>query len=435
MSGLGLGAWIAVVVFLAAYVLIATEWVHRVKAALGGAVLLLVLGVVGGEDAFFSKESGVDWDVIVLLIGMMLIVAVLRRTGIFEYLAIWAAKRARGRPFRLMVLLVVVTAVASALLDNVTTVLLIAPVTFLVCERLGVSPVPYLIAEVMASNIGGTATLVGDPPNIIIASRAGLSFNDFLVHLAPLVVLLVVVFIGLGRVLFRSAFVYDERRAAEVMALRERDAIRDQRLLVVSLAVLGVVLTAFVLHTVLHLEPAIVAIAGGLVLLALSRQDAEEVAKDVEWPTLLFFAGLFIMVGALVATGVIERVAQAATDAIGGRLLVASMVLLWGSAVLSAIVDNIPYVATMAPIVSELVASTGDPSGAQVLWWSLALGADLGGNATAIGASANVVMLGLAERAGRRISFWQFTRYGLLVAFVTVACCMPYVWLRYFVFA
>lgn len=435
MSGLGLGAWVAVIVFVAAYVLIATEWVHRVKAALGGAVVLLVLGVVGGEDAFFSKESGIDWDVIVLLIGMMLIVAVLRRTGIFEYLAIWAAKRARGRPFRLMVLLVVVTAVASALLDNVTTVLLIAPVTFLVCDRLGVNPVPFLMAEVMASNIGGTATLVGDPPNIIIASRAGLSFNDFLVHLAPLVVLLVVVFIGLGRVLFRSAFVYDERRAAEVMALRERDAIRDQRLLVVSLAVLGVVLTAFVLHTVLHLEPAIVAIAGGLVLLALSRQDAEEVAKDVEWPTLLFFAGLFIMVGALVATGVIERVAQAATDAIGGRLLVASMVLLWGSAVLSAIVDNIPYVATMAPIVSELVASTGDPSGAQVLWWSLALGADLGGNATAIGASANVVMLGLAERAGRRISFWQFTRYGLLVAFVTVACCMPYVWLRYFVFA
>jgi Na+/H+ antiporter NhaD/arsenite permease-like protein len=435
MSGLGWAAWAAVAVFVVAYVLIATEWVHRVKAALGGAVLLLVIGVIDGEHAFYSQESGVDWDVIVLLIGMMLIVAVLRRTGIFEYLAIWAAKRARGRPFRLMVLLAVVTAVASALLDNVTTVLLIAPVTFLVCERLGVNPLPYLIAEVMASNIGGTATLVGDPPNIIIASRAGLSFNDFLVHLAPLVVILVVVFIGLCRVLFRSAFVYDEKRAAEVMALRERDAIRDQRLLVVSLVVLGVVLLAFVLHTLLDLEPAIVAIAGGLLLLALSRQNAEEVAKDVEWPTLLFFAGLFIMVGALVATGVIERVAQAATDAVGGRMLVASMVLLWGSAVLSAIVDNIPYVATMAPIVSELAGATGDASGAQVLWWALALGADLGGNATAIGASANVVMLGLAERSGRRITFWQFTRYGLVVAFVTVACCMPYLWLRYFVFA
>jgi len=435
MSGLGLGAWASIVVFVVAYVLIATEWVHRVKAALGGAVLLLVIRVVEGKDAFYSKETGIDWDVIVLLIGMMLIVAVLRRTGIFEYLAIWAAKRARGRPFRLMVLLVVVTAAASALLDNVTTVLLIAPVTFLVCDRLGVNPLPFLLAEVMASNIGGTATLVGDPPNIIIASRAALSFNDFLVHLAPLVVVLLVVFIGLCRVLFRSAFVYDEQRAAEVMALRERDAIRDQRLLVVSLAVLGVVLVAFVLHTVLRLEPAVVAVAGGLLLLALSRQNAEEVAKDVEWPTLLFFAGLFIMVGSLVATGVIERVAQAATDAVGDRLLVASMVLLWASAVLSAIVDNIPYVATMVPVVSELTAATGEASGAQVLWWSLALGADLGGNATAIGASANVVMLGLAERAGRRITFWQFTRYGLVVAFVTVACCAPYLWLRYFVLA
>jgi Na+/H+ antiporter NhaD/arsenite permease-like protein len=295
--------------------------------------------------------------------------------------------------------------------------------------------VPFLIAEVLASNIGGTATLVGDPPNIIIASRAGLSFNDFLVHLAPLVAVLMVVFIGLCRLLFRSAFTYDEERAAAVLALRERDAIRDKRLLVVSLAVLAVVLTAFVLHTVLHLEPAVVAIVGGLGLLAISRQNAEEVAQDVEWPTLLFFAGLFVMVGALVATGVIERVAQAATDAIGGRLLLASMVLLWASAALSAIVDNIPYVATMAPIVFELVQSSGDGPESQVLWWSLALGADLGGNATAIGASANVVMLGLAERAGRRISFWEFTRYGLVVAFVTVAVSMPYLWLRYFVLA
>jgi Na+/H+ antiporter NhaD/arsenite permease-like protein len=236
-------------------------------------------------------------------------------------------------------------------------------------------------------------------------------------------------------VLFRSAFVYDEERAAAVMALRERDAIRDRRLLVVSLAVLAIVLAAFVLHTVLHLEPAVVAIAGGLALLALSRLDAEEVAKDVEWPTLLFFAGLFIMVGALVATGVVDRVAQAAIDAVGGRLLLASTVLLWASAALSAIVDNIPYVATMSPIVSELVQASPATSDSQVLWWSLALGADLGGNATAIGASANVVMLGLAERAGRRISFWGFTRYGLVVAFVTVAVCMPYLWLRYFVLA
>jgi len=425
-------AWLAVAVFAVAYVLIATEWTHRVAAALGGAVLMLLIGATDAEHAFFSEESGIDWNVIFLLLGMMLIVAVLQRTGVFEFVAIWAVKRARGRPFRVMVILVVVTAAASAVLDNVTTVLLVAPVTFLVCERLAVPVAPYLIAEALASNIGGTATLVGDPPNIIIASRAGLTYNDFLIHLAPLIVLLMVVFVGLCRWLFRSAFGYDEERAQAVLALRERDAIRDSRLLVISLVVLVAVTAAFVLHTALHLEPSVVALVGGLVLLAASRLDAEDVAKDVEWPTLVFFAGLFVMVGALVNTGVIDRLATAATEATEGRLLLASMVLLWASAVLSAVVDNIPYVATMSPVVADLAAGTGDRG--QVLWWSLALGADLGGNATAVGASANVVVLGIAARAGRPISFWQFTRYGLIVAAVTVALSAPYLWLRYFVF-
>ena len=428
-------AWLAVIIFVGAYALIATEKVPRVAAALGGAVLMLVIGATDAEHAFFSEESGIDWNVIFLLLGMMLIVAVLERTGAFEYLAIWASKRAEGRPFRVMVILVVVTAVASAILDNVTTVLLIAPVTFLVCERLGVPVVPFLIAEAMSSNIGGTATLVGDPPNIIIASRGGLTYTDFLVHLLPLVVVLMLVFIGLCRWLFRAAFRYDRERAAAVMELNERDAIRDGRLLVVSLTVLTAVTAAFALHSVLHLEPSVVAIVGGLVLLALSRLDAEDVAKDVEWPTLIFFAGLFTMVGALVETGVINTVATAAADATEGRLLLASMGLLWVSAVLSAVVDNIPYVATMSPIVAELVNSAGDTEQSQVLWWSLALGADLGGNATAVGAAANVVILGIAARHGKNISFWEFTKYGLIVAAVTVGLSMPYLWLRYFVLA
>ncbi|HZN19786.1 MAG TPA: ArsB/NhaD family transporter [Micromonosporaceae bacterium] len=427
-------AWAATMIFVAAYVLIATEKVHRVAAALGGATLMLLVGATDAEHAFFSEEAGIDWNVIFLLLGMMLIVAVLRRTGVFEYIAIWAAKRAQGRPFRVMVILVLVTAVASAALDNVTTVLLVAPVTFLVCERLGVPVAPYLIAEALASNIGGTATLVGDPPNIIIASRAGLSYNDFLLHLAPIVGLLLVVFVGLCRWLFRATFTHNPQRAARVMALRERDAITDGRLLVVSLVVLALVTAAFVLHTVLGLEPSVVAVVGGLLLLAASRLDANDVAKDVEWPTLVFFAGLFVMVGALVATGVIDLVAQATTEAVAGRMWLASMALLWGSAVLSAIVDNIPYVATMTPVVAELVDAEGGGSGSQVLWWSLALGADLGGNATAVGASANVVVLGMAERAGQRITFWQFTKYGLVVAVVTVALCVPYLWLRYFAF-
>jgi Na+/H+ antiporter NhaD/arsenite permease-like protein len=428
-------AWLAVAVFATAYILIATERVHRVAAALGGAAVMLLIGATDAEHAFFSESAGVDWNVIFLLLGMMLIVAVLQRTGVFEYLAIWSAKRAKGRPFRVLVILVLVTAIASALLDNVTTVLLIAPVTFVVCRRLGVPVAPFLIAEALASNIGGTATLVGDPPNIIIASRAGLSYTDFLIHLAPLVLVLLVVFVGLCRWLFRAAFCYDPDRAASIAALRERDAIRDVRLLVVSLLVLAVVTAAFVLHTVLHLQPSVVAIVGGLSLLAASKLDAGEVAKDVEWPTLAFFAGLFVMVGGLVATGVIDGIARAAAAATEGRLLLATMVLLWASAALSAIVDNIPYVATMSPIVAEIVASNSTAHGNEVLWWSLALGADLGGNATAIGASANVVVLGIAERNGAPISFWQFTKYGLIVAVITVAISAVYLWLRYFALA
>jgi len=417
-------AWAALAIFAVAYALIATERIHRVTAALGGAALMLLIGATDAEHAFFSEGAGIDWNVIFLLLGMMLIVAVLKRTGAFEYIAIWSVKRARGRPFRVMVILVLVTAVASAMLDNVTTVLLVAPVTFLVCDRLRVPVAPYLIAEAMASNIGGTATLVGDPPNIIIASRGGLSFNDFLAHLAPVIAVVLVVFIALCRWLFRSAFAYDPERVARVMVLRERDAIRDGRLLVVSLVVLGLVTVAFVLHTTLGLE-----------LLALPRLDPGEVTRDVEWPTLAFFAGLFVMVGALVNTGVVEQVSRAAADAVQGRLLLGSMVLLWGSAVLSAVIDNIPYVATMSPVVADLVAANGGGDSSRVLWWSLALGADLGGNATAVGASANVVILGLAERAGRRITFWQFTRYGLVVTVITIAVCMPYLWLRYFVLA
>jgi len=424
-------AWIAVAVFVTVYILIATEWVHRVAAVLAGAAIMLVIGATDAEQAFFSEEAGIDWNVIMLLIGMMLIVAVLRRTGLFEYLAIWSVKRARGRPYPVMVILVVITAVASAGLDNVTTVLLIAPVTLLVCDRLGLPAAPFLIAEVLASNIGGAATLIGDPPNIIIASKSGLTFNDFLVVMGPIVAILLVVFLGLCRWLFRRAFSSDNRRIAEVMSMQERDAIRDPRLLSISLAVLGVVLAAFVLHSALHLEPAVVAIVGGLVLLALSRLNPDDVARDVEWHTLVFFAGLFIMVGALVNTGVIESLSRAAVEATEGRLWGTTMLLLWASAGLSAIVDNIPYVATVSPIVGDLVQANGTPQG-NVLWWSLALGADLGGNATAIGASANVVMLGLAERAGRRISFWEFSKYGVIVTVITIAICVPYLYLRFF---
>ena len=423
-------ATLAIVIFLGAYVLFATEWVHRTKVALGGAGLMLLLQITDAEHAFFDESTGVEWNVIFLLLGMMIIVSVLRRTGVFEYIAIWCAKRSRGRPYRLMVMLSVLTALASSMLDNVTTVLLVAPVTLLVCDRLGLRPVPFLIAEVFASNIGGAATLVGDPPNIIIASRGNLSFNDFLVHMAPWIVVLMVIFCLLCRWMFASAFHFDPERVESVMSLNEREAIKDKALLVKSLAVLAAVVLAFVLHPVLHYEPSIVALLGAGILVLVTSVTTNEALADVEWPTLAFFAGLFIMVGSLVETGVIGEISDAMASATEGRVGLAAMLLLGGSALLSAIVDNIPYVASMSPVVSDLVNGVGADDG-QVLWWALAFGADLGGNATAIGASANVVMLGIADRAGHHIGFWEFTKYGLVVTVVTVAATAPYLWLRY----
>jgi len=423
----------ALAIFVGAYVAIATELVPRVQAALVGAGLMLAVGASNGEVAFFSEDSGIDWNVIFLLLGMMIVVSVVKQTGVFEYLAVWAAKRARGRPYRVLVLLCVITAVASAALDNVTTVLLVAPVTLLVCDRIGVRPEGFLIAEALASNIGGMATLIGDPPNIIIASRADLSFNDFLVNLAPLVVVLMGAFVVLIRWLFRSSFTYDAEKATAVMQLDERRAIRDPRLLRRSLVVLALILVFFSLHTALHVEPSVVALLGAGVLVLVSGLTSDEFLEDVEWETLVFFAGLFVMVGALVNVGVIEYLGEQAVDAVGGRYLLAATGLLFGSAVVSGIVDNIPYVATMSPLVVGLVESGGGSAQANSLWWALAIGADLGGNATAVGASANVVVTGIAARNGYPISFWHFTRYGLVVTAVTISLSWPYVWLRYFV--
>lgn len=423
---------LAIAVFVGAYVLIATEWVHRVKAALGGAALMFLLGATSGEEAFFDAETGIDWNVILLLFGMMVVVSVVKQTGLFEYLAIWAAKRSGGRPYRLMVLLCLLTAVASAFLDNVTTVLLVAPVTLLVCARIGVRPELFLVAEAMVSNIGGAATLIGDPPNIIIGSRAGLSFNDFLVNLAPIVVLLVGVFLVLARFLFRSAFVVDPDKAEDVHALDERQAIQDPGLLRRALVVLALILAGFVGHSLFGFDPSVVALLGAGAMILVSRTGKEEFLSEVEWETLVFFIGLFIMVGSLVNIGVIDWLGEHAVEAVGGRFLLAATLLLFGSAVFSGVVDNIPYVATMTPLVAGLVASGGGAE-ATSLWWALALGADLGGNATAVGASANVVVTGIAARNGYPISFARFTRYGVVVAAVTVTICWPYLWLRYFV--
>ncbi|QRP42809.1 SLC13 family permease [Amycolatopsis sp. FDAARGOS 1241] len=426
---------IAITVFAVAYLLIATEKIPKMVAALAGAGVVLGTGVSSSADAFFSEETGVDWNVIFLLLGMMIIVGILRRTGVFEFLAIWAAKRAKGSPLRVMVLLALITAIASAFLDNVTTVLLIAPVTLLVCDRLDINPVPFLIAEVFASNIGGTATLIGDPPNIIIASRAGLTFNDFLLNLGPIVAITLVVFTLVLPWLFRGSFTVDPQRRAEVMTLNEREAIQQPRLLLKCGLVLLLVFAGFILHSVVHLDPSVVALLGAGLLVLISGTRPQDYLAGVEWETLLFFAGLFIMIGALVKTGVIDSLARLAADATGGNALLAVFLILGVSTVLSGVIDNIPYVATMSPLVLVLTHDIPDPAHSQALWWSLALGADFGGNMTAVGASANVVMLGIAARAGAPITFWEFTKKGAIITVITIAVAAPYLWLRYFAFA
>ncbi|ASR38294.1 hypothetical protein BAY61_28515 [Prauserella marina] len=427
-----MSAILALTIFLVAFFFIATEKANKVAVVLIAAGAMAVTGLIPGSDVFFSEHEGIDWNVIFLLLGMMIIVGVIKQTGLFDYLGIWAAKKSKGKPYRLMVMLMIITAVASPFLDNVTTIMLVVPVTVVVCNRLHIPAQPYLIAEILASNIGGAATLIGDPPNIIIGNRAGLTFNDFLVHMAPIVVVIFVVFVLLTRVLFRKSFQYNPKHVEEVMALQERRAITDPKLLVRCLIVLTGVVIAFMLHAVVHIEPSIVALVGAGVMILVTRADIGETLREVEWPTLVFFMGLFVMVAGLVNTGVIETIGTWAVETLGDNFFAAATSLLFGSAILGAFFDNIPYVATMAPIVENVVATAPDPATGQALWWAFALGADFGGNGTAVAASANVVAIGIAARTGHRISFWQFTKYGIVVTLLSTAMAWVYVWLRYF---
>lgn len=427
-----MAAALAVLIFVVAFFFIATEKADKVKTVLIAAGLMAVFGLILGEQVFFSPHEGIDWNVIFLLLGMMIIVGVVKQTGLFDYLAIWSAKRSRGNPYRLMVMLMLITAVASPVLDNVTIIMLVAPVTVVVCRRLGLAAQPFLIAEVLAANIGGAATLIGDPPNIIIASRAGLTFNDFLVHMAPIVVLTFAVFVLMTRLLFCSALRTEPGSVDAVPALQERRAIRDPALLVRSLIVLAGVIAGFCLHGIVHVSPSVIALVGAGAMVLVSGLDIGDILQEVEWPTLVFFLGLFVMVAGLVHTGVIGALGTAATEVVGDNYFLAATALVFGSALLGAFVDNIPYTATMAPVVEGIVADAPDPETGRSLWWAFALGADFGGNGTAVGASANVVALGIAARAGQRISFWQFTKYGILVTVVSTTMAWIYVWLRYF---
>jgi Na+/H+ antiporter NhaD/arsenite permease-like protein len=419
----------AVTVFTVVLVVIAAELVNRTVAALLGAAVVVSFGVVDQHEA---AAEFVDWNTIGLLLGMMVIVAVLNKTGLFEYLAIKSAQWGKARPARIMILLSVVTAVLSAFLDNVTTVILMVPVTLLIADTLRVSPVPFLLTQVMASNVGGAATLIGDPPNILIGSAADLSFVDFVYNLTPVVLLALPVVLAYLYFAFRRELRHNKGAEEDVWALDAEGVIRDKVLLRKSLVVLGAVILAFFLHGLLHLEVATIALLGAAALVLYARSDVGKVLRDVEWPTLLFFVGLFVLVGGLRATGVVGRIAELLT-AFDGSSAIMAVAIIWGSAIASGLVDNIPFTATMIPVIQELAQAQGlSETQVRPLWWALALGADFGGNATLIGASANVVVAGMSERAGKKITFLQFMAYGIPVTVLSLAVATLYVLLRYY---
>lgn len=418
-------------IFLLIYALIVTERIHRTLAALLGAVVVISLGLVTQHEAF-SPEV-VDFNVIFLLAGMMIIANILAKTGVFQWLAVEAVRRAEGRPYRLLVLICLITAAASAVLDNVTAVVLLTPVTFFIAQRLGASPTPFLISEILASNIGGTATLIGDPPNIIVGSRLGKDFGDFLVNVGPVAIIALIAYLLVARWLFRTelAAAAGALEPGDIARLVEEERrIEDPHLMRLGLGVLAATIVGFMLARPLGLEGATIALGGAVVLMLLAKQDVHEVLKTVEWPTLLFFVGLFILVGAVVKSGLISDLAKQALALTGGRTDLAALLVLWMSAILSAVIDNIPYTITMVPLVQEL----GQHVEIEPLIWALVIGADFGGNATIVGASANVVVSSMSEARGHPITFRTYLRYGVPVTLLTMIIGTLDIWLRYIAF-
>jgi Na+/H+ antiporter NhaD/arsenite permease-like protein len=429
--------WVATCILLVTYAIIISEKINRSVVALLGAGLMIVVGVMDQHEAL----RGVDWNTIGLLTGMMILVSISRRSGMFQAIAIWSAKAAHAHPTGILLILQITTAVLSAFLDNVTTVLLIVPVTLAITKELEVPPYPFLLAEVLASNIGGTATLIGDPPNILIGSLAGLDFNAFVYNLAPIIVVVMIVQALMIHLLWGRQMRSTPAHEAHVMAMIPAEAIMDWTLLKQSLAVLGVVMIAFVLARPLHLEPATIAMLGAAVLMLLDNwahhsekaaQNLHSTFSDVEWITIFFFIGLFIVVHGVDVSGLLKLLADRLVAATGNDLANTGYAILWASAVLSSIVDNIPFVATMIPLIKSMAPSFGGPEKIESLWWCLSLGACLGGNGTLIGASANLTVAGIAERNGIPFRFTTYTFYAFPMMLVSVAICHLYVWWRYF---
>ncbi|MEW5870443.1 MAG: ArsB/NhaD family transporter [Chloroflexota bacterium] len=414
---------LAALIFLVTYIIIISERIHRTPAALLGGLLMILLKIIPQEEAFQS----LDLNVIFLLAGMMMIAHLLGETGVFQWLAIKAVLLGKGDPLRIMLLIATFTALSSALLDNVTVVVLMAPVTLFVARNLDISPVPFLITEVMASNIGGAATLIGDPPNILIASAAGIPFTLFLANMGPPILVILGIYLFIAVRQFRNQLNVSPERRQSVLRLETKGVIRNPVLLAQACAVLVLVLVGFLLQGALELEPASIALFGATLLLIWTRRDPVKVLESVEWATLMFFIGLFITVEGLRHVGVIDQVAQALLQVTRGSQSVTTLFILWFSAISSGVVDNIPYTATMIPLVQNLAHSMD----VTPIWWALALGADLGGNLTLVGASANLVVASLAERSGYKLTFGQFLRYGTLTVFISLVISTLYLWIRY----
>ncbi len=416
--------WVAGAIFLATYALIASDRIDKTIVALLGGLSMVILGIIDQHEAF----EAIDFNVIFLLAGMMILAGILRRTGFFQWVAIRSIKIADGRPFRLLIVLSLLTALLSAGLDNVTTVVLIAPITLSIASILGVSPIPFLISEVLASNVGGAATLIGDPPNILVGSASGLDFAAFLFNMGPAALIVFLVFLVTLRFLFgKGMTVADDVREA-ALSLQESEVIADAALLRTSIAVIGATLVGFLFHGAFGWEPATVALLGATILMLLARADVEAVLAEIEWPTLFFFVGLFMLVEGVVHVGIVDSVAKALFNLTAGDQTVTTLGLLWLSGSASAIVDNIPYTATMIPVVRDLGAAG---LAVEPLWWALALGACFGGNATIIGASANVVVANLAGQSGNPITFRAFLPYGILVTAESLVISTGYLWVRY----
>jgi Na+/H+ antiporter NhaD/arsenite permease-like protein len=419
---------LASLIFSITYLLIISERIHKTTAALAGGLAMIAFRVLDQKEAF----GFIDFNVIFLLIGMMIIANTLGKTGAFQWLAIRGAKAAKGDPVRILLFMAVITAVASAFLDNVTTVVLMAPLSLFVASILQVNPVPFLLTLIMASNIGGTGTLIGDPPNIIIGSGANLDFLDFLIHLGPVILLIMAVFLLLVFFLFRHQLQTRPELQHRIIELDESEVLTDRSLLHKSLIVLALVAIGFLLHGPLDYEPATIALAGATILLLVSRQHPREALLDVEWSTIFFFVGLFMVVGGAEEVGLLEDIGERMADASGGHLSAAAMLTLWPTGILSSIVNQIPYSAAMIPVLEQTSQELGLASGADnPLWWALALGAGLGANFTPVAAAANVYVIGVAERAGYRVTFVQFLRYSVLVTMVSLLIATAYVWLRY----